>query len=369
MNGNFAAGTAASEQQLKKNFCFSSSLLRSNTRSAADDPTLPALELDEHERRRISFYMGSSVASSTSQGYDQVYKKYEAYCQEKGVPPVPAPTHRVSAFIVRFADETQSWGQVRRAAAAIAKAHEEVFAPRPTDNDGFRRLLKGIQRKLDKPAERAQKTPFTPELLSRAVQTELRGPKKDLVAWRTVWRMLMEFHALARWSDVVQLEYKDIYFGTADGGQYMRLTFRKSKTDQAGKGTTAFIRGTETSTCPVHLTREYARLLGYVPCSAQVQIMQPRIRCIRGQQTAQQIRVSYTTALEDLRRVLTSLGEDPCCYGEHSGRRGGATTAASRGASEREVQEGGRWASDSSMRLYVSKSVEQKLSFSDYLKE
>lgn len=42
--------------------------------------------------------------------------------------------------------------------------------------------------------------------------------------------------------------------------------------------------------------------------------------------------VSYSAALLDLKKLLQLLGFDPNLYGEHSGKRGGATAAAACGA-------------------------------------
>ena len=43
--------------------------------------------------------------------------------------------------------------------------------------------------------------------------------------------------------------------------------------------------------------------------------------------------LNYNTALRDLHSVLHLIGIDPTGYGEHSGRRGGTTAAAAKGAS------------------------------------
>ena len=42
--------------------------------------------------------------------------------------------------------------------------------------------------------------------------------------------------------------------------------------------------------------------------------------------------LKYNTALRDLHSVLRMIRIDPTGYGEHSGRRGGTTAAASKGA-------------------------------------
>ena len=50
----------------------------------------------------------------------------------------------------------------------------------------------------------------------------------------------------------------------------------------------------------------------------------------------------YSTTLRDLRSVLRQIGIDPQGYGEHSGRRGGTTAAAAKGATLTELMIQGR---------------------------
>ena len=73
--------------------------------------------------------------------------------------------------------------------------------------------------------------------------------------------------------------------------------------------------------------------------------------------------LSYNTALSDLRNTLRLIGIDPAGYGEHSGRRGGTTAAAAKGASLNELMLQGRWKSESMPRLYTDNAVKCKRKF------
>ena len=73
--------------------------------------------------------------------------------------------------------------------------------------------------------------------------------------------------------------------------------------------------------------------------------------------------LSYSTALHDLRNILRLIGLDPSGYGEHSGRRGGTTAAAAKGASLNELMLQGRWKSESMPRLYTDNAVKCKRKF------
>ena len=73
--------------------------------------------------------------------------------------------------------------------------------------------------------------------------------------------------------------------------------------------------------------------------------------------------LKYSTALRDLRSVLTSIGIDPAGYGEHSGRRGSTTAAAAKGASIDELMIQGRWRSETMPRLYTDNALKCKQKF------
>ena len=83
--------------------------------------------------------------------------------------------------------------------------------------------------------------------------------------------------------------------------------------------------------------------------------------------TATPAKLRYTTAKEDLQKLLHELGYDAKQFGEHSGKRGGATAAAASGATAAEIKLLGRWRSDATPHLYVDASVPKQLRLSQYL--
>ena len=99
--------------------------------------------------------------------------------------------------------------------------------------------------------------------------------------------------------------------------------------------------------CPVNFTNRYISLLGL---HSQEDWMLPRINSAGVSQIAlTKYRVSYSTALSDLKALIKKTGRDPTLYGEHSGRRGGATTAFSAGLPWVDIKRLGRWKSDSAV--------------------
>jgi hypothetical protein len=122
--------------------------------------------------------------------------------------------------------------------------------------------------------------------------------------------------------------------------------------------------------CPVALTRLYFRRLGgnYLDSRSDSYLV-PRTKKLTGGFLAadESVALSYTTAMEDFRSLLLVLGYNPCLYTEHSGKRGGATTAAERGMPEADLQRLGGWKSRAMVAKYTDASVQRRLAMSDFL--
>ena len=135
----------------------------------------------------------------------------------------------------------------------------------------------------------------------------------------------------------------------------MILHIRKSKTDQLGTGQHVRINSTEEEHCPVELTRLYIIKLRY---GTENGFLQPQVRTYKdGSQSGVWFKkLNYSTALEDTKAFMALIGRDPSDYGEHSGRRGGATAASEAGVSWLDLKRHGRWASDSAPQRYIEQT-------------
>ena len=68
--------------------------------------------------------------------------------------------------------------------------------------------------------------------------------------------------------------------------------------------------------------------------------------------------ISYADSLAKSRSLLSKIGvKDPNAYGEHSGRRGGATAAAGAGMSLEKIKRHGRWRSLSMPQEYIDEEL------------
>jgi hypothetical protein len=70
-----------------------------------------------------------------------------------------------------------------------------------------------------------------------------------------------------------------------------------------------------------------------------------------------------------MKKLMTLLGYDAKLYGEHSGKRGGATAAANNGATDKQLKRLGGWRSDAMPAKYVDLSISSRLSMSELLQK
>ena len=233
--------------------------------------------------------------------------------------------------------------------SAISHFHCRSHFSSPTTSRAVTRSLQGAKRLFGSPS--IPRKIITKSILSSLFVLTLR-PDASFILFRTVWRIFMEFYGLLRFSEVKNLTIADIHW--TDLG--FDIFIAKSKTDQSCKGDwVAIASQPDFPECPVSFTRKYFSLLPYSEGFVMPSVKSSVISHIHPLQ--------YNTALRDLRTVLQMIGVNPQGYGEHSGRRGGTTAAAAKGATLTELMMQGRWRSESMPRLYTDNAVKCKRKF------
>ena len=233
--------------------------------------------------------------------------------------------------------------------AAISHFYCRFYLPSPTSSRSITRSLEGAKRLFGSPS--VSRKIITKTILDSLFSLTLR-PNVSFVLLRTVWRVFIEFYGLLRFNEVSNLRFSDLTW--TDLG--FDIFISKSKTDQSRKGDWVSIAAQPGSSgCPVSFTCRYLSVLpyysGYIMPSLHNSLpdsLSP---------------LKYNTALRDLRSALRLIGVNPTGYGKHSGRRGGTTAAAAKGASIDELMTQGRWRSESMPRLYTDNALKCKRKF------
>ena len=343
------------------------------------------------ERSQISARAGQfardSRAPATWRAYDAKWRRFEAWCAQWGEPALGASPRTVAEFLTDLAAQWRpatpedppgevTEGQVlvrdglRPATvtgyrAAIAVAHQSAGVTDPCAHEAVRQVLAGIRRQRGLNPTRRRTALRPPEMA--AIQASL-VPDERLVDARDAALLLIGWKAALRTDDLHRLDVGDLRVEAADTpgaadpaapGAGLAVRLRRSKTDQAGQAVTIGITASppraDGSPDPLDAVAAWTRWHNLLrahgittgPAWRGVDRYGRRPRAGRLAHQAIGLVVTHRAAAAGL------VGD----YGGHSLRRGFATSALAAGATERAVQNHGRWSSPASMAPYVDEAA------------
>ena len=260
-----------------------------------------------------------------------------------------------------------SYSKVVMLSAAIANEHRIRMLPSPTTHETISHLFRGFRN--EHPQTRTAKLPITDGILGKMYAHLYQpkhgrdGLKASVVLWRTVWRISLEYHTLGRFSDIVKLRRGDVVYESSPSPN-LKILFQGGKNDQYSEGSERIVASNpDERRCPVKLTLNYFQFLG----SAYSGYLVPS--CTPKNAPDPKKSVPYSGALSDMKKLMELLGYDAKLYGEHSGKRGGATAAAAQGATDKQLKRLGGWRSDSMPAKYVDLSIPSRISMSQLLQK
>lgn len=290
--------------------------------------TLPAsaspLILDDATRA----YLENSKAPNTKLAYARAWKDFSDYCKHTAhAQLLPAAPQTVAAYLAYLGKLPIKVSTIEQRLAGIAFFHRTANREDPTTHSVVHGVMSGIRR------ERAQRgeTPKQAEPIMREdLYALVEALPDNLTGLRDRALILLQWALALRQSTVAQFEFRDIEFL----GKRMRVTIRKSKTDQSGEGTLKEIKMLDDAharVCPVRAVRtwiEAAEIVdgalfrkvnrwGYVETHA----MNPR---------------SVAFIID---RSVARIGLDPKLYSGHSSRAGFTTQADADGVPLHEIQD------------------------------
>jgi integrase len=218
----------------------------SRSLAAVDAGALPATLRPELED--AASYARAEKAEATRRAD---FALFRTWCMTKRVLAIPAAPETVSAFLAAEANRGVKPSTIGRRLAAIRYAHKLTGHEPPTSSEAVKATLRGIRRTAGSAPVR--KAPATADKVAAMVAkagTDLKGLRDRAL-------LLLGFAGAFRRSELVALDVGDIQF--CKGG--LRVTIRKSKTDQEGQGATVAIVSGSTS-CPVGAARTWIETAG-----------------------------------------------------------------------------------------------------------
>jgi site-specific recombinase XerD len=301
----------------------------------ANTGPLPATLRPELEE--AAGYARAEKAAATRLAYKSDFELFRSWCDTKCVSALPADPEIVAAFLAAEANRGVKTSTIGRRLAAIRYAHKLGGYEPPTNSEAVKATLRGIRRTAGSAPSR--KTPATTDKVLAMVAeagTNLKGIRDRAI-------LLLGFAGAFRRSELVALNIADLEF--CAGG--LRVSIRKSKTDQEGLGATiAVARGS--ITCPVDAVRAWIS----AGCISDGPLFRPVTRT--GKVSAR--RLSARAVAEVVKAYARRAGFKAADFSGHSLRSGFLTSAAARGASIFKMMDVSRHKSIETLRGYIRDS-------------
>jgi site-specific recombinase XerD len=279
-------------------------------------------------------YARAGKAEATRRAYRSDFAIFRNWCDERRTRPLPCTPETVAAFLAHEAHDGIKPATLARRLAAIRYAHKLAGHSSPTASEPVQATLQGIRRSLQ--TRPTRKAPATAEKIVAMATTTGPGAK----GLRDRALLLLGFAGAFRRSELVALDINDLQF--CDEG--LRVTIRRSKTDQEGRGTTIAI-APGTFACPVKATRDWI----VTACILRGPLFRPISKAGR----VLTRRLSDRAVAEIVKASARRVGLNAEEFSGHSLRAGFLTSAARRGASIFKMMDVSRHKSVETLRGYV----------------
>ncbi len=279
-------------------------------------------------------YAKAEKAPATRKAYGTDFRLFRAWCEARGANALPAAPETVAAYLAAEAGQGVKPSTLGRRVAAIRYAHRLGHLDTPTDSEAVKATVRGIRRTFG--GAKVKKTPAVAAKMKGMVAT---APDR-LSGLRDRALLLLGFAGAFRRSELVALDVSDIE-ETESG---LRVTIRRSKTDQEGEGATIAIARGDVA-CPEKALRAWLDAAGIESG--------PVFRPINKAGTVANSRLTDRSVANIVKAYAGRAGFDATTYSGHSLRAGFLTSAAGNGASIFKMMDVSRHRSVDTLRGYV----------------
>lgn len=306
----------------------------------------------------LVYYATKSRADSTRRNYQGDWRRFVAWCQERGAESLPASPITVASYLIYFARDRRYSGNrshsvryIQRAMSAIGWAHIVAgYTPPPTKHAQVENVMRGVIRVHGKPPDKREALTVDDLVTILARCPDSMAGKRDRAL------LSLGFFGAFRRSELVALDRRDVT--TIPGG--FRVLLRHSKTDQTGEGERKGIKRRDDDADPVGLLRAWMT-------AADIQ-EGPLFRAVSKSDRALPRRLSDRAVAIIVKRACERAGIRSERYSGHSLRRGFATEAARGGADGLLIRKTTKHKSDRMVNEYVEEGTLLGRHAQDYIK-
>ena len=265
----------------------------------------------------------NSKANNTLRAYKSDFKNFEAFCSSHALSSLPTEPKIVSLYLTHLSKNSKV-STLRRRLVSISMVHKlkgyylDLKHPIIVENlMGIRRVKGSIQE---------GKKPLLINDLKLIINTINEQRVKEIKKLRDRAIILIGFGGGFRRTELISINYEDLEF-VAEG---LKITIRKSKTDQFGEG---MIKG-----LPYFINEIYCPVKNLQKWLETSKIKSgPIFRRFSKGLSLLDKRLTDQTVVLLMKKYLNLAGVENKNYAGHSLRSGFATVAAESGADERSI--------------------------------
>jgi len=300
---------------------------------------LASLVLDEAEIAGARRYVEASRAAGTQRAYAGDWRRFSGWCQARSTPALPATPALVAVYLASLAHAGKAPPSVGRALAAIAHAHKRAGLVAPHCAEGgavVAEVLAGIRRSRLEPPDK--KLAADADIVMQLLWS-ITGD--SLAALRDRALIALGMALAARRSELVALDVADLAWEPKG----LRVTIRRSKTDQDSEGAVVAVPEGRRLTPLAHLRTWLA-----AAAITEGAVFRP---LWKGGKRVRAARLSDHAVARIVQVRAFGAGLDPERYAGHSLRAGFVTAAARAGADVWKIQQVSRHKSMQVLSGYV----------------
>ena len=265
----------------------------------------------------------TSKANNTLRAYKSDFKDFGAFCLKHGFKSIPTDPKIISLYLTHLS-KTSKISTLRRRLVSIGIVHKMKGHYLDTKHPVIIENLMGIKR--IKGSMQIGKKPILISHLKQIINTINEQKIEEIVKLRNKTLILVGFGGGFRRTELISIDYEDLEF-VEEG---VKITLRRSKTDQFGEGMTKGLPYFSNKTyCPV------VNLKNWIKLSKNKSGPLFR-RFVKGSSLSKD-RLSDQSVVLIIKECLKQAGIENHNFSGHSLRSGFATVAAESGADERSI--------------------------------
>ena len=285
----------------------------------------------------------SSKSQNTIRAYKSDFKDFGLFCVQNGFETLPSNPEIVSLYLTHLSTKKVKISTIKRRLVSIGIIHKTKGHYLDTKHPIIIENLMGIKRR--KGVVQKGKKPILINDLKILIDVINQQKIEDIKKLRDKSIILIGFSGGFRRNEIVSLDVEDLDF-VFEG---LKITVKKSKTDQFGEGLTKGIPHFDNKLyCPVTSIRRWLNI-------SKIKNGPLFRRFSKGSKLSENRLTDQTVALI-IKQYLDLAGINSSNYSGHSLRSGFATSAAEAGAEERSIMAMTGHKSTEMVRRYIKEA-------------